>query len=167
MTFVLPRRSARRGLAPALIVAAALTMTSLAGVRLVALGATTAAQEKDKDKEKEKARPKLSLRANPVVAFSPARIYLVAELKGGADDFEDFYCASVEWDWGDGTRSEFSDDCEPYEAGKSQIRRTFSAEHVYRLAGTYVIGFKLKHKDKVLDSTRTTVQLRPGAYGDD
>ena len=165
MTFVLPRRSAGRGFAPALIVAVALTMTSLAGVGLLALGATTAAQEENKDKEKEKAKPKLSLRANPVVAFAPARIHLVGELKGGANDFEDFYCASVEWEWGDGTTSEFGDDCEPYEAGKSEIRRLFPIEHIYKYAGTYVVGFRLKHKDKVLDVAHTTVQLRPGAYG--
>ena len=46
------------------------------------------------------------MRASPTIGFSPARMVLTAELKGGADDYEDFYCASVEWEWGDDTRSE-------------------------------------------------------------
>jgi hypothetical protein len=39
-----------------------------------------------------------------------------------------FYCAAVEWDWGDLTESEESNECEPYEAGVSDVQRRFSAE---------------------------------------
>jgi hypothetical protein len=86
----------------------------------------------------------------------------LAEVRGGADDYQDFYCPSVEWDWGDGTISENTQDCEPYEAGKSTIRRRFSAEHTYRQSGQYKVFFRLKRKDKTIGATSTSVQVRPG-----
>ncbi len=107
-------------------------------------------------------KPKISLRASPSVSFSPARIFLVAEVKGGPNDYEEYYCASVEWDWGDGTTSEARYDCEPYEAGKSEIRRRFATEHKYLTAGHYQIQFRLKKKDKPIAAAHTTVQVRPG-----
>ena len=111
----------------------------------------------DKDK-----RPKLSVKAAPGMAFSPARVVATADLNGGANDFEEFYCAGVEWDWGDDTRSNTSADCEPYEAGKSQIKRRFTADHVYRTAGDYRIQFRLKKKDKPIAAASTSVKVRPG-----
>jgi len=64
-------------------------------------------------------RPKLTLRADPTVGFSPSKVRLTADLVGGDNDFSEFYCPTVEWDWDDGTHSEFASDCEPYEPGKS------------------------------------------------
>lgn len=110
-------------------------------------------------------RPKLSLRASPSVSFAPARIYLVAELRGGQDDYEEFYCASVEWDWGDGTRSESSYDCEPYEKGKSEIKRRYAVEHRYTIAGSYRIQFRLKQKNDPVAAVNTTVRVQPGIGG--
>ena len=49
-------------------------------------------------------RPKVILRATPVIAMAPARVVFMAELTGGANDFEEFYCGAVEWEWGDGTQ---------------------------------------------------------------
>ncbi len=107
-------------------------------------------------------KPKLTLRASPSVAFTPARIFLVAELRGGANDYEEFYCPTIEWDWGDDTQSESSYDCEPYEPGKSEIRRRYSAEHTYRVAGRFQVQFRLKKKDKVVAAAQTVLQIRPG-----
>lgn len=107
-------------------------------------------------------KPKISVRASPAVSFSPARIFLVAEIKGGPDDFEEYYCASVEWDWGDGTTSEASYDCEPYERGKSEIRRRYATEHKYVTAGRYRIQFRLKKKDKAVAAAHATIHVRPG-----
>jgi hypothetical protein len=107
-------------------------------------------------------KPKLSLRASPAISFSPARVFLVAELKGGPNDYEEYYCPSIEWDWGDGTASEASDDCEPYQAGKSEIKRRYAVEHVFRTASAYQVHFRLKRKDRVLAIARTVVQVRPG-----
>jgi hypothetical protein len=107
-------------------------------------------------------KPSLSLRATPPVGFSPLRVRVVVDVRGGADDYSDFYCPTIEWDWGDGTVSENAEDCDPYEAGKSAIRRRFSAEHVYRQSGTFQVYFRLKQKDKTLGVSSANVQVRAG-----
>ena len=89
----------------------------------------TGAVQKPGDQNK---KPSINVRANPPVGFSPLRVVVTAELKGGANDYEDFYCASVEWEWGDDTKSESKTDCDPYEAGKSEIKRRFVQEHTFR-----------------------------------
>jgi hypothetical protein len=121
-----------------------------------------AAQKGDKSKDQESGRPRITLRAQPVVAVSPARIVLTAELVGGADDFQEFYCPTVEWAWGDDTVSESTVDCDPYEPGKSQIKRRFTVEHVFRRAGAYKVYFHLKRNEKMLGSASVTVQVQPG-----
>jgi hypothetical protein len=108
-------------------------------------------------------KPSLSLKATPPIGFSPLRVHAVAELRGGADDYADFYCASVEWDWGDGTVSENGEDCDPYEAGKSTIRRRFGADHTYRAGDAYRVTFRLKQKSRVVASSMAQIQVRPGA----
>ena len=107
-------------------------------------------------------KPSLSLRATPPMGFSPLRVRLGVDVRGGSDDYAEFYCASVEWDWGDGTISESSSDCEPYEVGKSTIRRRFTAEHVYRQQGVHKVIFRLKQKTRVVGSANVTVQVRSG-----
>ena len=114
------------------------------------------------DRQDEQKKPSLSLKATPPISFSPAKVRVAADVRGGPDDYQDFYCPTIEWDWGDGTISENTEDCDPYEAGKSTIRRRFSAEHIYRMSGNYKVIFKLKRKDKVLAATSVTVQVRPG-----
>jgi hypothetical protein len=113
-------------------------------------------------KEQEARRPKVVLRAQPQVAVAPARIVLTAELQGGANDFEDYYCPSIEWEWGDDTSSESTIDCEPFEAGKSQIKRRYTVEHIFRRQGSYKVYFHMKRKDKQLGAAATTVQIQPG-----
>lgn len=108
-------------------------------------------------------RPKVTLRAQPSVAVAPARIVLTAELQGGANDFEDYYCPSIEWQWGDDTSSESSADCDPYVAGTSEIRRRYTVEHTFRREGSYKIYFHMKRRDRILGSASTTIQLQPGA----
>jgi hypothetical protein len=103
------------------------------------------------------------LRAQPAVAVSPARVVLTAELVGGANDFEEYYCAAVEWEWGDDTRSESTVDCEPFEAGKSEIKRRFTIEHVFQRAGAYKVAIRLKQRDKQVATASANVQIRPGA----
>jgi hypothetical protein len=107
-------------------------------------------------------KPSVSVKATPAVSFSPARIVVVADIKGGSDDFEDFYCATVTWEWGDGTESENTTDCEPYEPGKSRIQRRFSTLHRYETSGEYRVVFRLKRQDKVVGSGTTIVRVRPG-----
>ena len=138
----------------------------------------SAGQKPDQKADQNK-KPSISLRANPPVGFSPLRVVVTAELKGGANDYEDFYCASVEWDWGDDTKSESKADCDPYEAGKSEIKRRFIAEHTFRsltsdLPGAagmptgpsqFRVRFVLKQKNKVVGSGQTTVEIRSGMGG--
>jgi hypothetical protein len=107
-------------------------------------------------------KPSLSLRANPPVGFSPLRVRVVVDARGGPDDYADFYCPSIEWDWGDGTVSEARSDCDPYEAGKSTIQRRWSAEHIYRQSGGYKIVFRLKQKTKAIAVGSANVQVRAG-----
>jgi hypothetical protein len=119
-------------------------------------------------------KPSISLRASPPVGFAPLRVVVTAELKGGADDFEEFYCASVEWDWGDDTKSQSKIDCDPYEPGKSQIKRRYVEEHTFRGMGVdlsgnqppslqYRVRFVLKQKNKTVGSGSTTVDVRTGS----
>ena len=110
-------------------------------------------------------KPKLSVSVNPSMGLSPVRVVASADVNGGPDDFEEFYCAAAEWDWGDDTRSNTSADCDPYEAGKSTIKRRFTADHVYRTAGEYRIQFRLKKKNKSVASASTSVRVR-GGIGD-
>ena len=110
-------------------------------------------------------RPNLSLRASPRVAFVPAEILFVAQLRGGDDDYEDFYCVTIEWDWDDDTRSESTPDCEPYEPGTSRIRRRYSTRHRFDYGGRYQVRINLKKRGDTVASARTAVELRGGRFG--
>lgn len=132
----------------------------LVGALAVALlaGPAWSAQRDNQDK-----KPSLSLRASPPLGFSPLHVRAAVELRGGADDYADFYCPTVEWDWGDGTVSENSSDCDPYEAGKSTIRRRFSADHIYYQSGGFRATFRLKQKNKAVAMSSVNIQVRPGS----
>ena len=141
------------------------TGASALAVVLCASLAVSGQQKDSKDskdsKDKDDRRPKLTLKAQPIVSISPSKVTLRAELTGGANDYEEFYCPTVEWDWGDGTQSESTSDCEPYEAGKSEIKRRFTVEHVFR-AGSHQIAFRLKRRDKSIVMATTTIQVQGG-----
>ena len=127
------------------------------------LGVSAGVQRADKDAKDnpDKLRPRVTLKAQPVIAMAPARVVLTAELNGGANDFEEFYCPTVEWEWGDGTHSESSSDCAPYEPGKSEIKRRYTVEHVFR-AGAYRVMFHLKRSNRAVGSASVNIQIRPG-----
>ena len=76
------------------------------------LPSLAAAQQKPEGREQDR-RPRLTLRAQPPVGIAPARVVFTAELVGGANDFEEFYCPTIIWEWGDDTQSESTLDCEP------------------------------------------------------
>ena len=145
------RRSLWSGVA-CLVVAAAIT----AGAQQ-----DKSAKDKDKDAPDKDKRPKLSLTARPPIAMSPAKVLLTAEITGGPDDFEEFYCPTIEWDWGDGTQSEMTRDCDPYEPGKSTFSRRFTVEHVFR-AGHHRVSLRLKKHNKMITSATVVVEIRPG-----
>jgi len=123
-----------------------------------ALGQKSDKNSKDNSDSK---RPKLSLKAQPAISMSPSRVVLTAEITGGSNDFEEFYCPTVVWEWGDGTQSEASLDCAPYETGKSEIKRRFTVEHVFR-AGNFRVLFHLKQRNKTVGMANVNIQVRPG-----
>jgi hypothetical protein len=127
------------------------------------IGAAASSAQTDLKPKAEPKRPQLSLKATPGSGMVPVRISGTAELKGGDDDFEEYYCPTTEWNWGDGTISESSNDCEPYEPGKSQIKRRYTVSHPYKQGGHYRISFRLKKRDRVVASATTVVQLLGGA----
>ena len=116
-------------------------------------------------REQGNKKPSLSLKATPSVSFAPARIVLVGEVKGGANDNEEFYCPAIEWEWGDDTRSTNTADCDPYEAGKSEVKRRFSIEHRFQNAGSFRIVLRLKKSSKVIVTANVNLQVRPGLTG--
>ena len=136
---------------------------TLAAVIAIALPGVAWTAQRDGGEDR---KPSLALRATPPIGFSPLRVRLVVDVRGGADDYMEFYCPTVEWDWGDGTSSENSSDCDPYEAGKSTIQRRWSVEHVYRQAGNYKVMFRLKQKNKSIAAASANVQVRAGMRED-
>ncbi len=141
------------------IIAAA---TALTGLLLATASASGLQRESSESRESDR-RPSLSLRVSPPLGFTPLRARLTAELRGGADDHVDYYCPTLEWEWGDGTTSENTEDCEPYEAGKTQIRRRFGLDHTFREAGGFKVTLRIKQKSRTIAASSVTVQVRPGA----
>jgi hypothetical protein len=139
---------------PAFGLAAALAVASSPVV-----AETPAPQAAESDKPKKLA---LDLRITPQVSFAPSRVRAIAERRLPEDRTAEFYCPSVEWDWGDLTESEESNECEPYEAGVSTVRRVFSAEHTFQSGGRYRVQLRLKRNRKVLAAATTTVTIRAG-----
>ena len=125
-------------------------------------GVARAKQNTSKD-SKDNPRPRIILRAQPPMGVAPARIVLTAELVGGANDFEEYYCPTISWDWGDDTISESTVDCEPYEAGKSEIKRRFTVQHIFRQEGNQKVFFRLKRRSKEVGTAWVMVAVRPGA----
>jgi hypothetical protein len=125
--------------------------------------AVTVASEVGRD---EKTKPSITMRASPAAGFSPLRVVLTVELKGGADDFADYYCPTIEWVWGDDTRAESTADCDPYEPGKSQIQRRYTTSRIFQTSGNPRVEFRLKQKDKIVGTGSTRVNVRPGVRDD-
>ena len=142
------------------LIVATLATAVLASV--VAAGDPVKAVQRSDDNKK----PSLTFKATPPVGFAPLKVRVVVDLKGGANDYADFYCATVEWDWADGNISGGGEDCDPYQAGKSEIQRRFTAEHTFRQGGEFEIAFRLKQKSRVVAYSKGMVRVRAGIYDD-
>ena len=142
----------------ACMIVAVVTMSLRAATVITAPGAPANADENKK--------PSVALKATPPLGFAPLKVRAIVDIKGGADDYADFYCASVEWDWADGTTSESSEDCAPYEAGKSAIQRRFTAEHTFREGGDYDVAFRLKQKKRIVGLSKGMVRVKSGIHED-
>jgi hypothetical protein len=117
-----------------------------------------AAASKPSDK-KDDGKASLSLRATPAMAFAPARITLSGQLKGTASDSETFYCPTIQWNWGDGTISESSSDCEPFQPSKSDIQKSFTTQHIYKSGGLYEVKLLLKKADRIVAIATATLNI--------
>ena len=147
-------------------VAAALVAAHAAPDRGAGQKADQKPDQKVAQKQGDDKRPTLALKVTPPLGFSPLRVHASIDVRGGADDTIDFYCPTVEWDWGDGTISENSEDCDPYQEGSSTIRRRFSADHTFQQGGAYRVMFRLKQKSRVIASASSNVQVRAGVRDD-
>ena len=127
-------------------------------ISLILVIPTNALQAREQGNKKAS----LSLKAAPAVSFAPARVVVVAEIKGGPEDSEEFYCPTVEWEWGDDTVSTAEADCDPYSAGKSAIKRRYTIEHRFKNPGGFKIILRLKKGTKVIATANTLVQVRAG-----
>src|SRR5262245_30355409 len=78
-------------------------LTIAACLALLAETPAAAQQKSEKEGKPENPRPRITLSARPPVGTAPQRVVLTAELVGGAEDFEEYYCPGIEWDWGDDT----------------------------------------------------------------
>lgn len=112
------------------------------------------------DASQGKGRPKSALRVNPTLVFVPQRVVATAELTEGADDYQEYYCPTIEWVWGDETQSVNTEDCDPYQPGKSEIRRRYTADHTYREPGIYDVIFRMKQGSKVVLSLRQQIRAQ-------
>jgi hypothetical protein len=142
--------------------AVACSTTLALGVWLLEPAGLAAGRGQDDKSAKPVKKASLNLKASPTIVFSPARVVVSAEIRGGADDSEELYCPSLEWDWGDGTKSEAGTDCAPFEAGTSTIQRRFTTSHTYNIAGNYRVQLRLKRGSKTVLGGHVSVQVKPG-----
>lgn len=111
--------------------------------------------------EDEPEKPSLNLRVTPRMGFSPLSALVTLELKGGGNH-EDYYCPELEWEWGDGSRSEQESDCEPFVAGETEIERRFTNRHTFQRSGNYRITVNLRRSDRTVAKTSVQLNVRPG-----
>lgn len=128
-----------------------------AALLLSAAGAGVAKASDDAPKGK---KPKLDLRANPRMAFSPVNVFFTAEFMGG-DDIEEFHCPEIEWDWDDGGKSVQESDCAPWTEG-TKIERRFSNDHDYRKAGSYNVKATFRRTGRPIAQASVRVTVRAG-----
>lgn len=103
---------------------------------------------------------RIELRASPVMGIAPMQVVLTAMVED-VSEAEELYCPSVEWDWGDGTISRSSPDCEPFDPDRARVRRFYSKEHLYHFEGHFVTALRLFRGDEVVASGETVVRVLP------
>lgn len=124
------------------------TLAVLTGAALLLPGATRGAEQE---------APRLELRTARRVAFSPVEAFFVAELRGG-DEVEEFYCPELVWEWGDGSRSIRQSDCPPFDPD-GELRRFYTARHVYRWAGNHQVRLTLRKADRAIASASVSLSV--------
>jgi hypothetical protein len=65
---------------------------------VIAAGAVLSAQSSPKTGDAragDDKKPSLSLKATPPLGFSPLRVHVGVDVRGGPDDYADFYCPAI------------------------------------------------------------------------
>jgi hypothetical protein len=118
----------------------------------------SAQKSKDKDSKEPDPRPQVKLKAQPVIAMAPARVVFTAELVGGANDFEEYYCTGVEWN-GDGFKSESS------RLRAMSPKSEISAATPWACSPGHRVMFHLKRHDKAVGNATISDPAPASATG--
>ena len=108
------------------------------------------------------AKPRLTLKALPMIGTSSTLFIFHAILSGG-EESEDFYCLSTEWIWEEQLDSSINEsECPPYVAGETKIDRSFSEEQSFRTPGPHLVKVVLRKGEKQIATASITVTVREG-----
>jgi hypothetical protein len=88
---------------------------------------------------RSQAEATLALAADAAAAGSRTYTFR-AELVGGRDNDQRFYCAASTWAYGDGPAMTSTPSCTPW-TPDSTIPRQFTSTHAYMAPGRYVVSF--------------------------
>jgi len=99
-------------------------------------------------------KPHGSLRVNPRMGHAPVDVLAIMLI---VNPGQLLYCSDLTWDWGNGTRSFHSADCDPTEA--IPVRWVESRRHVYGVPGEYIITVSLSKSGRVITQLRTNILL--------
>jgi hypothetical protein len=106
------------------------------------------------------ASPTPLLTPNPRMGFSPLRVHLVAELKGG-EESEKWYCPGVEWTWPDGTHSSEESDCPEWDKRDDYFPRRWSKDVVFP-EGEWPVTVEWSKAGRLLARAETKVSVLGG-----
>ena len=71
---------------------------SLVAVLCSGLAVLPTAAASSKDNKPKDNKPTIAIKSAPAMGFAPFRVVLTVDVKGGPDDYEQYYCATAEWD---------------------------------------------------------------------
>jgi hypothetical protein len=105
-------------------------------------------------------KPRLRLRAIPIMAMAPVEVTVLIDLDGG-DDLEDYYCPEIEVEWDDGAKSVQESDCPPFEPGTA-ITRHYSLSHSFRRSGLFEARVRLRRAGRVVAASQVNIRVQAG-----
>lgn len=95
----------------------------------------------------EEPKPRIELRVTPYTGFEPVEVTATVFIENAG---EKFYCPELEFDWGTGSLSFESSDCDPYENAENPNALTiYSRKYVYG-AGEHVVTVTLSRSGRKL-----------------
>ena len=103
-------------------------------------------QTSDKSDQPTKDVSLSMIEATPLKGAAPLDVSFVVQLLNIEGHEEDYYCAAMTWDFGDGEREAITPGCLPYEEVKDQddiVQLFYTTQHFYRSPGTYTVRFTL------------------------